>query len=158
MFSILFGDLINAFGENLNNPSRLQDEVTKYSLYFLYLGIAAFFCAYFQVGIVKALFVPALFAGSVWQGCRRPAWCMGGQLRSRWYALPPPVLRSRPAAPAAPAGGLDADGRAPGELHAAPLPGGSAAPGCGLVRHHSHQRCVQRARALTLAALLRACW
>lgn len=29
IFSILFGDLVNAFGSNMTNLSRLQDEVTK---------------------------------------------------------------------------------------------------------------------------------
>jgi ATP-binding cassette subfamily B (MDR/TAP) protein 1 len=49
IYSILFGDLMNAFGQNQSDPSKLEDEVTKTSLYFLYLGLASLVLAYFQV-------------------------------------------------------------------------------------------------------------
>ncbi|KAJ6873227.1 hypothetical protein NC651_032180 [Populus alba x Populus x berolinensis] len=48
IMSILFGDLINSFGQNQNNK-HVVDLVSKVSLNFVYLGIGSAVAAFFQV-------------------------------------------------------------------------------------------------------------
>ncbi|KAL4457545.1 hypothetical protein ABPG75_012410 [Micractinium tetrahymenae] len=49
LFSILFGDLINALGLQGSEPGSTTSEVNRYALYFVYLGIASFVAAYCQM-------------------------------------------------------------------------------------------------------------
>lgn len=39
VFFVFFGELINGFGKNQRNPAKMVDEVSKYALNFLYLGL-----------------------------------------------------------------------------------------------------------------------
>lgn len=47
LFTVLFGAIIDSFGEK--PPDQIVDEVGKYGIWFLVLGIVAFFLSYVQV-------------------------------------------------------------------------------------------------------------
>eukprot|EP01132_Coremiostelium_polycephalum_P000417 gene417-527_t len=49
--SIVFGQLMNSFGgSNANDPNfNLTEEITRLSLYFVYIGCGVFVCSYFEV-------------------------------------------------------------------------------------------------------------
>ncbi|EFN58606.1 hypothetical protein CHLNCDRAFT_34209 [Chlorella variabilis] len=51
LFALIFGGLVNSFGGNEDDPDALTEQVTKYSLYFVYLGVGAFVAAYLQVAL-----------------------------------------------------------------------------------------------------------
>ncbi|XP_062225824.1 ABC transporter B family member 19-like [Phragmites australis] len=49
VFFLLFGELVNGFGKNQHNLRRMTDEVSKYSLYFVYLGLVVCFSSYLEI-------------------------------------------------------------------------------------------------------------
>lgn len=49
VFFLLFGDLVNGFGKNQANLSKMTDEVSKYSLYFVYLGLVVCISSYAEI-------------------------------------------------------------------------------------------------------------
>ncbi|XP_024534012.1 ABC transporter B family member 10 isoform X3 [Selaginella moellendorffii] len=49
VFFIFFGKLIDEFGANYDNPTKLGHGVSKYALYFVYLGLAILVAAWLEV-------------------------------------------------------------------------------------------------------------
>ncbi|EES12287.1 hypothetical protein BDA96_06G116700 [Sorghum bicolor] len=49
VFFLLFGELVNGFGKNQHNLRRMTDEVSKYSLYFVYLGLVVCASSYLEI-------------------------------------------------------------------------------------------------------------
>ncbi|KAG0476230.1 hypothetical protein HPP92_013071 [Vanilla planifolia] len=49
VFFLLFGDLVNGFGKNQVNLSKMTDEVSKYALYFVYLGLVVCVSSYAEI-------------------------------------------------------------------------------------------------------------
>ncbi|KAG2572561.1 ABC transporter B family member 19-like [Panicum virgatum] len=49
VFFLLFGELVNGFGKNQHNLRRMTDEVSKYSLYFIYLGLVVCASSYLEI-------------------------------------------------------------------------------------------------------------
>ncbi|KAL6650844.1 hypothetical protein ACP70R_009769 [Stipagrostis hirtigluma subsp. patula] len=49
LFFLLFGDLINGFGKNQRHLRAMTDEVAKYSLYFVYLGLVVCVSSYAEI-------------------------------------------------------------------------------------------------------------
>ncbi|PKA66622.1 ABC transporter B family member 19 [Apostasia shenzhenica] len=49
VFFLLFGDLVNGFGKNQTNLSQMTDEVSKYALYFVYLGLVVCVSSYAEI-------------------------------------------------------------------------------------------------------------
>lgn len=49
VFSIVFGKLLNSFGQNQSDPSTLADAVNSTVVKFLYIGAAAFVAANLQM-------------------------------------------------------------------------------------------------------------
>ncbi|KAK9119341.1 hypothetical protein Scep_017434 [Stephania cephalantha] len=50
VFFLLFGRMINGFGKNQLDLNTMVDEVYKYSLYFVYLGLVVCFSSYTEIG------------------------------------------------------------------------------------------------------------
>ncbi|VAH38072.1 unnamed protein product [Triticum turgidum subsp. durum] len=48
-FFLLFGDLINGFGKNQTDLRAMTDEVAKYALYFVYLGLVVCVASYAEI-------------------------------------------------------------------------------------------------------------
>ncbi|AQK46563.1 ABC transporter B family member 19 [Zea mays] len=48
-FFLLFGDLINGFGKNQTDLRTMTDEVAKYALYFVYLGLVVCVSSYAEI-------------------------------------------------------------------------------------------------------------
>ncbi|KAF7002302.1 hypothetical protein CFC21_017807 [Triticum aestivum] len=48
-FFLLFGELVNGFGKNQHHLRRMTDEVSKYSLYFVYLGLVVCASSYLEI-------------------------------------------------------------------------------------------------------------
>ncbi|EPS60666.1 hypothetical protein M569_14136, partial [Genlisea aurea] len=46
VFFLLFGEMVNGFGKNQMDFDRMTREVTKFSLYFVYLGLVVCFSSY----------------------------------------------------------------------------------------------------------------
>ncbi|GJN02705.1 hypothetical protein PR202_ga20083 [Eleusine coracana subsp. coracana] len=59
VFFLLFGELVNGFGKNQHNLRRMTDEVSKYSLYFVYLGLVVCASSYLGGCLILPCF-PAL--------------------------------------------------------------------------------------------------
>jgi ATP-binding cassette subfamily B (MDR/TAP) protein 1 len=49
LFFLLFGDLINGFGKNQTDLRTMTDEVAKYALYFVYLGLVVCASSYAEI-------------------------------------------------------------------------------------------------------------
>ncbi|KAG2651651.1 hypothetical protein PVAP13_1NG301238 [Panicum virgatum] len=49
VFFLLFGELVNGFGKNQHNLRRMTDEASKYSLYFVYLGLVVCASSYLEI-------------------------------------------------------------------------------------------------------------
>ncbi|XP_058096562.1 ABC transporter B family member 19 isoform X2 [Magnolia sinica] len=49
VFFLLFGDLVNGFGKNQSDLKKMTDEVSKYALYFVYLGLVVCFSSYAEI-------------------------------------------------------------------------------------------------------------
>ncbi|VAH48469.1 unnamed protein product [Triticum turgidum subsp. durum] len=49
VFFLLFGELVNGFGKNQHHLRRMTDEVSKYSLYFVYLGLVVCASSYLEI-------------------------------------------------------------------------------------------------------------
>nr|CAD1826415.1 unnamed protein product [Ananas comosus var. bracteatus] len=49
VFFLLFGDLVNGFGKNQYNLRKMTDEVSKYALYFVYLGLVVCVSSYAEI-------------------------------------------------------------------------------------------------------------
>ncbi|KAI0494672.1 hypothetical protein KFK09_024814 [Dendrobium nobile] len=49
VFFLLFGDLVNGFGKNQTNLSKMTAEVSKYALYFVYLGLVVCVSSYAEI-------------------------------------------------------------------------------------------------------------
>ncbi|TVU14182.1 hypothetical protein EJB05_37631 [Eragrostis curvula] len=49
VFFLLFGELVNGFGKNQHNLRRMTDEVSRYSLYFVYLGLVVCASSYLEI-------------------------------------------------------------------------------------------------------------
>lgn len=49
VFFLYFGNLVNGFGAYQNNPAKMAAEVSQYSLYFVYVGIAVFVSSWAEV-------------------------------------------------------------------------------------------------------------
>ncbi|MQL85301.1 hypothetical protein Taro_017824 [Colocasia esculenta] len=49
VFFLLFGDLINGFGKNQHDLRKMTDEVSKYALYFVYLGLVVCASSYAEI-------------------------------------------------------------------------------------------------------------
>ncbi|KAG0499630.1 hypothetical protein HPP92_004321 [Vanilla planifolia] len=49
IFFLFFGDLVNGFGKNQNNLTKMTDEVSKYALYFVYLGLVVCVSSYAEI-------------------------------------------------------------------------------------------------------------
>ncbi|EAY95758.1 hypothetical protein OsI_17633 [Oryza sativa Indica Group] len=49
LFFLLFGDLINGFGKNQTDLRTMTDEVSKYALYFVYLGLVVCASSYAEI-------------------------------------------------------------------------------------------------------------
>ncbi|KAL5215774.1 hypothetical protein ABZP36_007175 [Zizania latifolia] len=49
VFFLVFGELINGFGKNQHSLRRMTDEVSKYSLYFVYLGLVVCASSYLEI-------------------------------------------------------------------------------------------------------------
>ncbi|CAL9050617.1 unnamed protein product [Musa banksii] len=50
VFFLLFGDLVNGFGKNQTHLSVMTHEVSKYALYFVYLGLVVCLSSYAEIG------------------------------------------------------------------------------------------------------------
>ncbi|XP_042488559.1 ABC transporter B family member 19 [Macadamia integrifolia] len=50
VFFLLFGDLVNGFGKNQSNLKQMTEEVSKYALYFVYLGLIVCLSSYAEIG------------------------------------------------------------------------------------------------------------
>ncbi|XP_002969904.2 ABC transporter B family member 19 [Selaginella moellendorffii] len=51
IFLLLFGKLLNSFGSLASDPQEMYRQVSKYSLYFVYLGIAILFASWAEVAL-----------------------------------------------------------------------------------------------------------
>ncbi|KAK1289985.1 ABC transporter B family member 19 [Acorus calamus] len=49
VFFLLFGELVNGFGKNQSDLRRMTDEVSKYALYFVYLGLVVCISSYAEI-------------------------------------------------------------------------------------------------------------
>ncbi|XP_020577107.1 ABC transporter B family member 19 [Phalaenopsis equestris] len=49
VFFLFFGDLVNGFGKNQTNLSKMTDEVSKYALCFVYLGLVVCVSSYAEI-------------------------------------------------------------------------------------------------------------
>ncbi|XP_078429609.1 ATP binding cassette subfamily B19 [Wolffia australiana] len=49
VFFLLFGNLINGFGKNQDDLRKMMEEVSKYALYFLYLGLVVCVSSYAEI-------------------------------------------------------------------------------------------------------------
>ncbi|XP_058084025.1 ABC transporter B family member 19-like [Magnolia sinica] len=49
VFFLLFGDLVNGFGKNQTDLKKMTDEVSKYALYFVYLGLVVCVSSYAEI-------------------------------------------------------------------------------------------------------------
>jgi hypothetical protein len=49
VFSILFGNLMNSFGQNLDDYNNLTHQVNNYCLYFLFLAMGSAVAAFFMM-------------------------------------------------------------------------------------------------------------
>ncbi|CAM6084683.1 unnamed protein product [Calypogeia fissa] len=49
IFFLFFGDLIDSFGANYNNPDKMGKEVSKYALYLFYLGLVVLGACWLEV-------------------------------------------------------------------------------------------------------------
>ncbi|XP_043724603.1 ABC transporter B family member 19 [Telopea speciosissima] len=49
VFFLLFGDLVNGFGKNQYDLKKMTDEVSKYALYFVYLGLVVCLSSYAEI-------------------------------------------------------------------------------------------------------------
>uniref|UniRef100_A0A1D1ZDP4 ABC transporter B family member 19 n=1 Tax=Anthurium amnicola TaxID=1678845 RepID=A0A1D1ZDP4_9ARAE len=49
VFFLLFGDLVNGFGKNQNDLRKMTEEVSKYALYFVYMGLVVCFSSYAEI-------------------------------------------------------------------------------------------------------------
>ncbi|XP_077212704.1 ATP binding cassette subfamily B19 [Tasmannia lanceolata] len=49
VFFLLFGDLVNGFGNNQMDLRKMTGEVSKYALYFVYLGLVVCFSSYAEI-------------------------------------------------------------------------------------------------------------
>ncbi|OAY72403.1 ABC transporter B family member 19 isoform X1 [Ananas comosus] len=49
VFFLFFGDLVNGFGKNQYNLRKMTDEVSKYALYFVYLGLVVCVSSYAEI-------------------------------------------------------------------------------------------------------------
>ncbi|XP_073010384.1 ABC transporter B family member 19 [Typha latifolia] len=49
VFFLLFGDLVNGFGKNQADLRKMTDEVSKYALYFVYLGLVVCLSSYLEI-------------------------------------------------------------------------------------------------------------
>lgn len=49
IFLLFLGDLIDGFGANINNPKRTAEDVDKYAVYMVYLGIVVWFASWAEV-------------------------------------------------------------------------------------------------------------
>ncbi|XP_043704920.1 ABC transporter B family member 19-like [Telopea speciosissima] len=49
VFFLLFGDLVNGFGKNQSNFKEMTAEVSKYALYFVYLGLIVCLSSYAEI-------------------------------------------------------------------------------------------------------------
>lgn len=49
VFFLLFGDLVNGFGKNQTNLSKMTEEVSKYALCFVYLGLVVCVSSYAEI-------------------------------------------------------------------------------------------------------------
>ncbi|KAJ4812820.1 ABC transporter B family member 19 [Rhynchospora pubera] len=51
VFFLLFGELINGFGKNQMHLRKMTDEVSKYALYFVYLGLVVCVSSYAEIAL-----------------------------------------------------------------------------------------------------------
>uniref|UniRef100_A0A9I9DPG3 ABC transporter B family member 19 n=1 Tax=Cucumis melo TaxID=3656 RepID=A0A9I9DPG3_CUCME len=49
VFFLLFGEMVNGFGKNQSNFHKMTAEVSKYALYFVYLGLIVCFSSYAEI-------------------------------------------------------------------------------------------------------------
>ncbi|XP_008804465.2 ABC transporter B family member 19-like [Phoenix dactylifera] len=49
VFFLLFGDLVNGFGKNQEDLGKMTNEVSKYALYFVYLGVIVCLSSYAEI-------------------------------------------------------------------------------------------------------------
>ncbi|XP_031492300.1 ABC transporter B family member 19 [Nymphaea colorata] len=49
VFFLFFGDLVNGFGKNQEDPLKMTHEVSKYALYFVYLGLIVCASSYAEI-------------------------------------------------------------------------------------------------------------
>ncbi|XP_010554005.1 PREDICTED: ABC transporter B family member 19-like [Tarenaya hassleriana] len=49
VFFLIFGEMVNGFGKNQMDLHKLTDEVSKYALYFIYLGLVVCFSSYAEI-------------------------------------------------------------------------------------------------------------
>ncbi|KAI3419804.1 uncharacterized protein J3R85_013012 [Psidium guajava] len=49
VFFLLFGEMVNGFGKNQSDLQKMTQEVSKYALYFVYLGLVVCFSSYAEI-------------------------------------------------------------------------------------------------------------
>lgn len=49
VFFLLFGEMVNGFGKNQTDLSKMTEEVAKYALYFVYLGVVVCISSYAEI-------------------------------------------------------------------------------------------------------------
>ncbi|XP_056169079.1 ABC transporter B family member 19 [Syzygium oleosum] len=49
VFFLLFGEMVNGFGKNQSDLKKMTQEVSKYALYFVYLGLVVCFSSYAEI-------------------------------------------------------------------------------------------------------------
>ncbi|TQE07225.1 hypothetical protein C1H46_007135 [Malus baccata] len=49
VFFLMFGEMVNGFGENQMNSQKMTAEVAKYALYFVYLGLIVCVTSYADI-------------------------------------------------------------------------------------------------------------
>lgn len=49
VFFLLFGEMVNGFGKNQSDLKKMTEEVSKYALYFVYLGLVVCFSSYAEI-------------------------------------------------------------------------------------------------------------
>ncbi|XP_010256924.1 PREDICTED: ABC transporter B family member 19 [Nelumbo nucifera] len=49
VFFLLFGDMVNGFGKNQSDLKKMTEEVAKYALYFVYLGLVVCLSSYAEI-------------------------------------------------------------------------------------------------------------
>ncbi|RVW82613.1 ABC transporter B family member 19 [Vitis vinifera] len=69
VFFLLFGEMVNGFGKNQTDLSKMTEEVAKYALYFVYLGVVVCISSYAGTRKEKKIYNPSFYTGSPSKQC-----------------------------------------------------------------------------------------